>query len=144
MQKHCRQKARERAAKGSRKVQKSVPTILVAWRIAGPLRMIRLLLTGLFRLSRPNFSKKTCAGTCRHVASPATLSTEVLPVLMLSSSVSLSINVHQIASGADVAERILAKGARKERERHTWPGKVVGHSGFYEKSGFAHAGREHH
>ena len=47
-------------------------------------------------------------------------------VLLFSSSVSLSINVHQIVSGADVAER----------ERRTWPGKVVGRSGFYEKPGF--------
>ena len=46
------------------------------------------------------------------------------------SSVSLSINVHRIAAGTDVAERVFAKGAQKERERHTWTGKVVGHSGF--------------
>ena len=30
-----------------------------------------------------------------------------------------------------------AKGARTERERRTWPGKVVvGHSGFYDKQGW--------
>ena len=71
--KTLRAKDRKRAAKGSRKVQKSVPTTsLVAW----------------------------------HSWTVAQ-----------ASSVSLSINVHQVASRADVAERIFAKGARKARER---------------------------
>ena len=112
-------KARERAAKGSQKVQKSVPTFsLVAWHSWTFAHAYGFFLTGLFGLSRLSFPKKTRAGTCCNVASPATLSTEVLPVLLLSSSVSLSINIHQTASAADGAERIFAKGARKARERN--------------------------
>ena len=136
-------------AKGRRKVRErfksqSQPLPLVAWHSWTIAHASGFFLTGLFWLSRPSFPKKTRAGTCCNVASPATLRAEELPVLLLSSSVSLSINIHQTASGADVAERIFAKGARKERERRTWPGQVVGQSGFYEKPGFAHAGREHH
>ena len=90
---------------------------------------MRLLLDRM--LSRQAVvSKKKGAGTCCNVASPATVSTQVL--------VSITVHqcVHQIASGADVAARILAKGAQEERERHTWAGEIVGHSGFYEKPGF--------
>ena len=111
-----RAKARERAAKGSRKVQKSVPTTsLVAWHNWTIAHAYGFFVTGLFWLSRPSFPKKAGAGTR---CSPATLSTEVLPVLRLSSSISLSVNTHQTASGADVAERIFANGAPKARERN--------------------------
>ena len=111
-------KARERAAKGSRKTQKSVTTTtLVAWHSWTIAHACGFFLTGLFWLSRARFRKKTRAGTCCNVASPTTLSTEELTVLLLSSSVSLSINIHETASGADVAERIFAKGARKARGR---------------------------
>ena len=63
----------------------------------------------------------------------------------------LSITVHQYPSNrfrgrccrTDLRER-RAEGARKERERRTWPGQVIGQSGYYEKPNFAHAGREHH
>ena len=57
---------------------------------------------------------KTRVGTGCNVASPAAiLSTSVLPVLLLYSALIISITVCQIASEADVAERIFAKGARK-------------------------------
>ena len=65
-------KARERAAKGSRKVRKSVPTTsLVAWHSWTVAHAYGFFLTILFFLSQPSFPKKTCPGTCCNVASPA-------------------------------------------------------------------------
>ena len=91
-------------------------------------------LDGIIWLSRPSFSEKTCAGTCCNVQVQQLSEQKCYQYFTI--VLIISINVHQTASGADVAERIFAKGARKERERRTWPGKVVGHSGFYEKPGF--------
>ena len=84
--KTLRAKARERAAKGSRKVQKSVPaTSLVAWHSWTVAHASEFFLTGLFWLSRPRFPNKTHTGTCCNVPSPAILIAEELPVLLLSS-----------------------------------------------------------
>ena len=136
MQKHCGRKH----AKGRRKVRERFRSqsqqLLLQRGIAGPLRAhTAISRQDCFGFHGQKFESKYVR-TCCSAASPATLSTEAPPVLLLSSSVSLSIHVHQIASGADVAERIFAKGACKERERRTWPGKVVGHSGFREKASF--------
>ena len=114
-------KARERAAKGSRKVQMSVPaTSLVVLHSSTVAHAYGFFLTGLFGLHVQAFSEKTRAGHLLQCgkSSNSRNRSATSTSLLLSSSVSLSINVHQTASRADVAERIFAKGARKVRERN--------------------------
>ena len=67
--KTLRAKARKRAAKGSRKVQKSVPTTsLVAWHSRTVAHADGFFLTNVFRLSRPSFSRQARTGTRCNVA----------------------------------------------------------------------------
>ena len=139
--KALRAKARERAAKGSRKVQKSVPaTSLVVLHSSTVAHAYGFFLTGLFGLHVQAFLR-------RHVRARGGM-WQVQPLSeqkcyqYFTIAHIISITVHQCPSNSfqgrccrtDFRER-RAKGARKERERRTWPGKVVGHSSFYEKPG---------
>ena len=78
----CKQmpsKARERAAKGSPKVQKSVPTAsLLAWHSWTVAPAFGFSRQDHFSFHGQAYLKKTGARTCCNVASPATVSTEVL------------------------------------------------------------------
>ena len=130
--KTLRAKARERAAKGSRKVQKPVPTTsLVTWHSWTVAHACGFFLTGSFWLSRSRFPKKKHARAlaamwqvlqlsvqksyryyCSHPEYHCPpISIKPLPGQMLQNGISRK------------ARERRAEGARKERERRTWPGR---------------------
>ena len=120
-------KGGERFVKGS-KVSPNNCLCSVAW--LDRCARMRRFLDRIVWLSWPSFYEKTRGGTCCSVASPATLRTEVLPVLY-------DCSHHQyrcpLMSIKPLPGQMLQNGfSRKERARRRWPRKVVGHSGLYE------------
>ena len=123
MQKHCGRKLTKGWRKGSRKVQKSVPTTsLMAWHSWTVAHAYGFFWTALFGFHGQAFLRKQ--GTCCNAASPATQYRSVTSTIVFI----ISITVHQCQSNrfrgrcsrTDFRKK-FAKGARNERERHTWP-----------------------